>query len=524
MRSVFFYTIGGAFAGGVFLRSFFDTDVAAIAFVLLLSFVLALVWHRHRLEYTSLVFVFSLALLCAALGILRVHVAETEPTLLAPSVGTEISITGIVVRDPDERGQTTHLYVREARTEELLLVTTDPYAPFSYGDRVSVTGVLERPESFETDLGRTFNYPGYLKARGVELTVSFADVTVESSGHGNPIIAILLHAKEELIAAIEGSIREPFAGLGEGLLLGERRALGDELEEAFRHTGIIHIVVLSGYNVMIVAEAIMRLLSAFFTPRVRVAIGVAAIAAFALIVGLSATVLRASVMAALVLVARATGREYTVTRALVFAGVVMVLFNPYLLAFDPGFQLSFLATLGLVLVAPHIEARLNLVPSAFQIREFITATLATQLMVLPLLVYTIGEFSVVSVLVNVLVLPAVPVAMFLTFAAGIAHMIFSMLGILTGFAAFVSLKYIIATATAFAALPFAAVAVPPLPFWSVVLGYGLIGAALYYLNRRPPVPAAAPNITPTHDLSDWTIVSEEEHRRTWAQTDSSPLR
>ena len=132
-----------------------------------------------------------------------------------------------------------------------------------------------------------------------------------------------------------------------------KRALGKDLEEVFRTVGIIHIVVLSGYNIMIVADAIMRVLALFFFPRTRLIIGVGTIALFAILVGLSATVVRASMMAALVLIARGTGRQYAVLRALAFAGTVMLLINPYLLVYDPVFQLSFLATLGLILLSPE---------------------------------------------------------------------------------------------------------------------------------------------------------------------------
>jgi len=148
--------------------------------------------------------------------------------------------------------------------------------------------------------------------------------------------------------SIEAVIPEPQVGLAEGLLLGVKQALGDELEVVFRKTGIIHIVVLSGYNVMLVVIFITYVLSYVLPYRARVPFGILAIVCFAVLVGLSATVVRASIMASLILFARATGRTYAVMRALCFAGVIMVLINPYLLVYDVGFQLSFLATLGLI--------------------------------------------------------------------------------------------------------------------------------------------------------------------------------
>jgi competence protein ComEC len=322
--------------------------------------------------------------------------------------------------------------------------------------------------------------------------------------------------------SLERAVTEPAAGLGEGLLLGVKRALGEDLEEAFRRAGIIHIVVLSGYNVMIVAEAIMRLLSFFFLPRTRMLIGVAGIVTFALLVGLSATVVRASIMAILVLIARATGRIYAIVRALMLAGAIMLIINPYLLAFDPGFQLSFLATLGLIFLAPLFERRFGLFPTTLQIREFVTATIATQIFVLPLLLYLIGEFSVVAVIVNVLVLPMVPVAMFLTFVTGVAGTFIAPLATVLGFAAYLSLEYIIALAEFFAALPLATFRVPAFPFSVVVLAYAGITYLIYIAVTQSKEPEMEMDDT-VDDLADWTIV-EEKDNGTVVTRDTLPFR
>lgn len=513
MRSRYFYTIGITFASGIFTRSFFDVGIEEALFLLLLSFVLAYVWRRSAEDFSSLLFIMSLALLCFTLGALRLDVTDRAISAFSAYENTEVALEGIVVREPDERESTVHLYVRVDELDELVLVTTDVFQSFAYGDRVLVEGELAQPESFETELGRTFNYPGYLKARGVSYVVPFADVAVLDQGEGDAFLSALFTGKAAFMRSVENILPEPEAGLGEGVLLGVKRALGDDLEQTFRQTGIIHIVVLSGYNVMLVAEAIMRLLSFFFLPRTRMIVGIVGISSFALLVGLSATVVRASLMAVLLLVARATGRTYAIVRALVLAGLVMLLINPYLLAFDPGFQLSFAATLGLILLGPLIEKKLSLVPTAFQFREFLTATIATQIFILPLLLYLIGQFSLVSVIVNVLVLPMVPVAMILTFVAGSVGLLMPALGILAGYTAHLSLSYIIAVAEFFGGLPFAAIGVPLFPFWLVIVAYGAIGYGLFLLSRETveedvkEEPDEDSDIT---GLSGWIIEEEIE--------------
>lgn len=509
MSSVFFYTIGIGFASGIFIRSFFDIGLHEIFFLLLVSVSLALVWRLEARTYHSLIFMVSLAIFCFALGALRLEIADKEFSPLEMRVDSQYSFEGVVIQEPDIRTRSVHLYIKVEEVDELILVTTDRYQSFAYGDHVLVTGVLLKPESFETDLGRTFNYPGYLQARGVLYTMQFAEVGLLESGGGNILLRSLFKGKSAFIDVVERVIPEPQAGLSEGLLLGVKRALGEDLEDVFRRTGIIHIVVLSGYNVMIVAEAIMRFLSFFFSPRIRLTIGIIGIGLFALLVGLSATVVRASVMAVLVLVARATGRIYAILRALMLAGVFMLLINPYLLVYDPGFQLSFLATLGLILLAPLLEIRLGLVPTTFQIREFLTATIATQIFVLPLLLYLMGTFSFVSVFVNVLVLPMVPIAMLLTFAVGSIGFFVPFLGMVIGYGAYLSLSYIIIIAEQFAKIPFAAISVSAFPFWLVVISYVLMGYGLVLLSKKedPDIPIEN---DATDDYSDWMIESEVE--------------
>lgn len=513
MPGTFFYAIGLGFVGGVLLRSFFDSGIVGVLLLLAISLGAGVLWFaRGRVKHSPL-FIVALVALGVAGGALRFDVVDSQVSPLSADIGERVLYEGIVAREPEVRERNIHLYVEVKDVGELILVSTDRFEKVRYGDRLTVAGELTLPESFETDTGRVFNYPGYLKARGVSSVISYAHVEVVGSGEGNSVMAVLLAGKRAFVAALEGVLTEPEAGLGKGILLGVRSALGEKLEEDFRVVGIIHIIVLSGYNVMIVAEAIMRILSFVFRPYARMVIGILVITGFALVVGLSATVVRASIMAALVLIARATGRRYAVMRALMLAGVVMVLINPYLLAFDPGFQLSFIATLGLIALAPVIEVRLIKVPTKYHLREVLTATLATQIFILPFLVYQIGTFSVVSLLVNLLVLPIVPFAMLFAFVAGVAGLISEGLGIIAGFPAHALLAYIIGIAEKFAALPFASFVVPEIPFVAVVLAYALIGGGMLLLSLRRNERCIETKYQPTHQdnlYEDWVIEEEQE--------------
>jgi competence protein ComEC len=385
--------------------------------------------------------------------------------------------------------------------EDTILVTVDRFLPVSYGDEVSVEGELAKPTSFATDFGREFHYDHYLLAKGVEYQISFANVEVLSSGHGNSFIALLLKIKQQIIYGIEQSLPEPQAGLGKGLLLGVKQALGDELNEIFRSAGIIHIVVLSGHNIMLIVGFTLFMLSYVCGRRLRAVIGIGAVVAFALLVGLSATVVRASIMACLLLCAQFLGRTYDIARALLLAAALMVLLNPFILLYDIGFQLSFAATVGLLTVLPKFDEMLVGSFTQFGIRGYFLSTVATQIAVLPLLLYYMGEASIVSIVVNVLVLPIVATAMLTTFGAGVLAIVSPVIAIPFAFLAHLSLSYIIVVATWFASLPFATVAVPVFSVWWVPVLYLLMFAGWALLQKLREKPSS---------FSDWTIEEEDD--------------
>lgn len=507
MSGVFFYSVGISYVSGIFLRSFFDVGYAGCGLVLIIGLALLFAWRIKTLGFDAPLFLVSLVFIFISLGMARLEYAERYVSPLAEYDGKEVVLEGAIVREPEFRESTIHLYVKpnSEESDEYVLVTTDRFLfteeEISYGDTVHAEGTLKKPEVFATDGGRTFDYLGYLRTKNVHYMLPYADVIVEK-GEAVSFISKLYDGKLSFMNAIESVIPEPASGLGEGVLLGVKRGLGENLERTFRETGIIHIVVLSGYNVMIVVEVMTYVLAFFFFPRTRMFLGIGLVGVFAILVGFSSTVVRASLMAILLIIARATGNVYAVLRALMLALALMLIWNPYLLVHDIGFQLSFLATLGLILFSLHIEKYLTYVPEKYGVRMFLTATISTQLAVLPILLYHTGLFSVVGVVVNVLVLPMVPIAMLLTFLTGATALLSGVLGAVCGFFGYLSLMYIIRIAEFFDALPFTSFSVDTFPFWIVIASYVLMGLGYVYLTREKQNKEENP-------YADWVI--EEEH-------------
>jgi competence protein ComEC len=196
-------------------------------------------------------------------------------------------------------------------------------------------------------------------------------------------------------------------------------------------------------------------------------------------------------------------------------GGLMLVHNPYLLVYDPGFQLSFLATMGLILLSPYLLEKCTRIPTMFGIRNFFTATLATQIFVLPLLLYQMGTFSVVAILVNVLVLPMVPVAMLFTFLTGIVGFLSHTIGLGIGYIAYLSLGYIITVAEIFGALPFASFTIQVFPFWITILSYGFLTLTLVLLfkneGKNEEMKTNAEDLEAVlREYDDWEIVEELE--------------
>lgn len=471
MRTSLFVVAVG-FLVGVFWRSLFDIGIWGIATLVFLTVGLLLVGIIGRFHH-SLYFV--LLLLALVLGVARTEIAYQSFTEGQQFVEEQhVLLTGTVVKEPDVREHHTILYVDIVSEgyETRFKVNVPHYPAYGYGDDISLSGTVRAPVSFESETGRVFDYPGYLMKDGVHYELRDASVEALTSNSGNPITRTLLAWKQEWLAAVSQLLPEPNASLLGGLVVGAKRSLGDEWLDAFRDTGIIHIVVLSGYNLTLVANSVVRA-TAFLPRTVGFMGGVLGIVAFALMVGASATVVRASIMGVLGMLAAFTNRPHVLMRMLVLAALAMVAWNPFVLLFDPGFQLSFIATLGLIYGATPMERYVSFITERFGLRGIVAATLATQIAVLPLLVYQVGTASIVAPLVNVLVLPVVPVIMLCGFVAGMVGLILTPLAIPLAWLTHILLSYIFVVVDAFSRVPFVSISLPPIPGWFLFVLYGL---------------------------------------------------
>jgi competence protein ComEC len=453
------------FLGGVAFRSFFEWGISFVVFILFLSVFLMAKRSTSKM-------LFFVALLFFAFGYFRAgFVSSRSDAFLEKFVEQKIIATGIIRREPDVRENSTRLVVGVEKyavteteyilpDEEKVLLVVRKYPEFSYGDRVKMEGRLILPENFQNEDGRSFDYISYLKKDGVLYEISFPKMSVLESGKGNRLIAFLYDLKSAMTEKISQMLPEPHAGLLGGLLFGAKRSIDVGVLETFRIAGIIHIVVLSGYNITIVADFITRFFLMFPISKISASIlGGTGVILFAVMTGLSTSTLRAVLMALLAIFARVTGRTSDALHLLFIAGFFMVLWNPLSLLYDPSFQLSFLATLGLLWFGPELTRRLSFVPEKWGLRETLSATLSTQVFVLPLLLYETGMFSLVAIPVNLIVLPLIPIAMFFG-ALGMTLGFIIPFGTFFGFPVFLVLSFVFAVSNFFAKLPFSFINIP----------------------------------------------------------------
>lgn len=482
------------FTSGIFFHSFFDFGYWWSLFFLLLGGILFVYEKWLAEKKLSVVVSTAIFLFAAGMGLLRYDISlnNNGDTFLESRIGQAVALRGMVSEEPDMREENVHLTIavdavkegdgwREADTKALVIA---PFFPeFKYGDTVEISGVLKKPQNFLNENGRTFDYVSYLAKDGIFYEMFFPRAVLVSSGNGNKIKETLFAIKRAFLDSLGRVIPEPESSLAGGLIVGAKRSLGDTILKQFRTAGVIHIVVLSGYNITIVAEAIMRSFS--FLPRLfGISLGALSVVSFAVMTGASATVVRASLMALLVILAKATGRVYEITIALFVAGFFMLMHNPKILVFDPSFQLSFLATLGLIYLAPKIEGYFHLVPSRWGFREFAVATVATQIFVLPLLLYQTGQLSLVSLPANLFILVFIPLTMLFGFLSGVIGFASTLLAMPFAFIAYVLLWYELKVVELFSSLPFASVSVPGISASVLFVWYAVYALFIYRNSNR----------------------------------------
>lgn len=411
----------------------------------------------------------------------------------------DVGIIGVIVKEPDVHDRHANLRVAVEQisfgdgttypVEGMVLVRANRFPEVPYGARVGVNGRLETPPE-----GEEFSYKAYLARQGVHSFVSQGRVRILAEGQGSPLLHAILALKGQTQEVINRLIPEPEAALLSGILLGNDNGIPPDLAQDFRDTGMTHIIAISGFNIAILIAIMVSLADPFLARRTAVLVAVAGIIIYTILVGAEASVVRAAVMGSLFLfTSRWLGRPNFPYASLFFAGLVMTLFNPMTL-WDVGFQLSFTATLGLMLYAdPFTQwtqrrlARVLERPLTNQVMgvlsEAVLLTLAAQILTLPLMIGYFRQLSLISLLANAVILPFQPGVMLWGGAAALVGLLWLPLGQPLAWVAWLFLTLTVRLVRAFAAVPGAAVPLY-LPVAGLIGLYALIAAFTWYVKAE----------------------------------------
>lgn len=453
--------------------------------------------RRHLLAVTALTAV------CLA-GLWRYDDAgpAAEPGGVAAfNDGGAVTLRGTIVGEPEARDRSQRFSLRVdayddggawSATEGRVLVTTRLFPRFDYGDRLELRGKLETPPRFED-----FDYREYLARRGIVSLAAYPSIRRTGADGGNDLVRGLLDLRRPLGDALERSLPEPESALARGILLGERASIPRDLTDDLNRAGISHLVAISGWNVALVAGFSVGALAWLLGRRPAVAAAMLIVVVYALFVGASPSVLRAAVMGEVMLGATLAGRPGSALGAVLFAGAALTAWQP-LIVDDVSFQLSFAATVGIVLVAANLAERLQAALPSW-LAELTAVTVAASVAVLPVIVASFGRVSLVALPANLLTVPAFPVIILGSGLTALAGVVSTDLGRFVGNVAYLPLTYLVHVGRAAADLPAASVSIDGLGTAEAAALYGLVALLIIAVLRwrpRLPEPRPSPRIRP----------------------------
>ncbi len=473
------------FLGGIFFGSFFYFPPFLLFTFLILGggfFLLPVGIFSKKV----LIFLVLLGIISGIFWIQKTE-AKIKRTELRSLVNKEVILTGIVGEAREGESQSARLIMKEvkyyqAKKEKgiegkILLVVSD-YPKYKYGDRLRFEGTLKYPSVFSD-----FNYRGFLAKEGIYVLMHFPQIEFLDSGQGNQLIAGSSVLKNKLLSKIRSSFSPPQSAILEAVILGNRDQLSSRFQEKLSRVGISHILAISGMHLVILLQILVVVGKSFRLKRTYIFYFASGfLILFVFLVGGRPSIIRASLMSFLLLFGQKIGRPLISARGLVFVAVLLLLFNPLLLRLDVGFQLSFLATLGIIWLKPILALRW---PRFFNnpFGEIIGLTFSAQLFTLPLTIYYFHQASLVGLLINFLVIPFLPLLLIMGFCFLSFALIWEKLGQLISWLLSPLLNYLVGLVNYFSRLSWATARID-ISGWEVLLLYSLLGVGMYFFGEK----------------------------------------
>ena len=450
----------GSLIVGLILTASFQVSTFSSIVFLLLGLSVSLVGLSWRYVYLIPIVIIGGVIV----GIWRGSAHNIDLSDMAILYGRTVTISGRVTEDVDSSadGQlTVRLNDLKYNSQDIhgsLWVTVgDGSAEIKRSDRVAITGKVGK---------------GFGSFAGVIYRANLTKITRQSPGDW------ALNLRDWFTSGVRRAIPDPASSLGIGYLVGQKRALPLDLIEALKIAGLTHVVVASGYNLTILVRLARRMFE-------KISKYLAALSAslmifgFVSITGLSPSMTRAALVASLSLAAWYYGRKFHPLILLPMAAAITVVVNPSYLWGDLGWQLSFAAFAGVMILAPLLQRYFFGDSKPGIIRQILGETVSATILTAPILISAFGQISNVSLIANLLVLPLVPLAMLLTFIAGVGVLIIPNLALIVGWPATVVLNYMIWIANQLSKLSWATTQIQVTGFVEVACYVLIVGLCIY---------------------------------------------
>jgi len=402
-------------------------------------------------------------------GVIIYSLVENPQPFLFEEADEDIVLKGIIVGEPEQRINQQKFQFKTEEIPGKILITTELYPQYHYGDELEITGKLQEPAVFED-----FDYQEYLAKDKIYLVMYWSSINRLAENKGNWFYQRIFNFKDKLRKAIEQTLLPPQSSVLKAIFLGDRYGLSEELKEKLNISGTRHIVAISGMHMIIMTQILLFLAlgiglwrgQAFYFVLILLII-------YIIMIGAPASAVRAGLMASLLLLAQKIGRLRSADRAIVFAATIMLIFNPLLLKSDVGFQLSFMACLSIVYLKPILDNKTSKWPNPWRLKDILTMTLAAQLGTLPILIFHFGRLSLISPLANLLIVPLLPLIMIFGIILSFIGLISIGLAKIIALPVWLLLTYLIKVVDYLSSFPLAAYEFENIS-WIILLGYYFI--------------------------------------------------
>lgn len=475
-----------SFIAGILL----SVQVSFSLFLLLAAighFMLTIMFNRFR---KAVVFILLSLLFFTAGGVLFNNSQQVYTCALNELYGKEITFQGYIDSEVEQDGDKLVFIFKADRkpVSAKLIVNVYGHGGSGFADktgyrtRLSMSAVINKPKPATNPGG--FNYERYLASQGISGTVNLlngAGISVVGKEPGGWINKLGFKIKNKVLGIVEHCLDKNQAGLLSGMIIGYKDGLDENAFQAFSRAGLTHIMVASGMNVAFIILPLMFLFNKLrLGNKTSSIITIFVLILFVFVAGFSASVVRAVIMGIIILAGKIIMRETDIHTSISAAALILLFINPYTL-YDIGFQLSFMATMSLVMFYPPIKKAVTHRRIPEIVADTLAATLAAQLGVIPVTLYYFNNLYLISVISNLLVVPLVQVITIIGFIMVFAGLLNIHLAVLIGYINNSFLSFVLFVTEISSKVPYASLKLPTPPIWLVLLYYIFI---LYLFKFR----------------------------------------